>query len=338
MPTKLQEPLKGQIKHFCKSMSTLYLLLALNSLSAQVFDINQSILLNSERSYITPTAGIGNNHLSGERQRLEKLIFEAKISPNYYIRIGKKDRLGLELTPSVLIRMFNIKSLPILTPSFIPTLKVYHRTNWLNKLLDIALPSLRRTYFFQTYRLSHHSNGQEGDYFSQLDQDVNLKDGNFSTDFIEVGFHTTNHQRIEETVKSEPTPVKNYAIRSTSLFLQRHLEGLSRDTNLVGMYFLNKIEVRNSFLLHRQSGRQRRILLSQSWSIMWGNNGYGTRWSLNFLAGIKFGHESDFFLFTRYYRGPDYYNLRHFYRRSALTFGILTDPINLEIFKNGTDH
>ena len=78
--------------------------------------VNLSILSTTDRSYITAAQGIGNNKIGHNVSGLEPLIFEAKISPNYFIRLYPYDHLAISVNPGILIRMFQEDSNPIYTP------------------------------------------------------------------------------------------------------------------------------------------------------------------------------------------------------------------------------
>ena len=67
--------------------------------------------VNQGNSYISFPTDIGN---------IEPLWFEGNIIPNFYIRESKNSRLMGVLTPQIIIRMYQEKSYPVRTPSYMP--------------------------------------------------------------------------------------------------------------------------------------------------------------------------------------------------------------------------
>jgi hypothetical protein len=125
-----------------------------------------------EPSYITILGGLGN---------IPKLLFEGSIAPHFTIRSDLESRFALVLTPKIVVRMFRESdlvpnsSLPVRTPSYRPRVVAYYAPN--------KEVRKRQTFFFGSY--NHHSNGQEDDPYDGTT--INLKSGNFSTNFWEVG-------------------------------------------------------------------------------------------------------------------------------------------------------
>lgn len=163
--------------------------------------------VNQEDTYITFPGDIGN---------LEPLIFEANINPNFVIRQREDSRAMAVLTPQFRIRMLDQHSYPIKTPSYIPQVSFYY-------LLGSKELTRHTTLFF---RIAHHSNGQDGSFYVKPDEEekilngknktpvgslldwrlkqesnpqndmtkereINLETGNFSTNFLELGFIDT---------------------------------------------------------------------------------------------------------------------------------------------------
>ena len=135
-------------------------------------DLANIARVNHGNSYITLPADIGN---------LEPLWFEANSSPNFFIRQFKNARLMGVLTPQIIIRMYQERSFPVRTPSYIPQIAAYY-------LLSSGQQRGSTTIYG---KIAHHSNGQDGDFF-QENVDVNLLSGDFATNFVEWGIIKTN--------------------------------------------------------------------------------------------------------------------------------------------------
>ena len=108
------------------------------------------------------------------------LILEARIVPHAFFRTPG-GRLAIEVTPKIVLRIFDEPSTPVRSPSFMPraTLYVARDLGWTR---DSGEPTT-----FYSLRISHHSNGEDGAFYE--DGRINVVDGSFSTNFVEVGMH-----------------------------------------------------------------------------------------------------------------------------------------------------
>jgi hypothetical protein len=107
---------------------------------------------------------------------------EGHVAPNL-VGLSRK-HWGLGITPKIVLRLFiKDKSAPVRHPSYMPRLTLYGWGNWLPGSAS------RDQFLFSTLTLSHHSNGQSGDFYLPDDGSgvprVNTVDGSFSTNFIE---------------------------------------------------------------------------------------------------------------------------------------------------------
>ena len=128
--------------------------------------------VNQGNSYVTFPTDIGN---------IEPLWFEVNIVPNFYLRESKNSRLMAVLTPQIILRMYQERSYPVRTPSYIPQVTLYYMLNG----------GEDGTKFSLFGRYAHHSNGQDGDFFLE-NGEVNVKSGDFSTNYLESGLIITN--------------------------------------------------------------------------------------------------------------------------------------------------
>ena len=76
--------------------------------------------VNQGNSYATFPTDIGN---------IEPLWFEVNIVPNFYLRQSKNSRLMGVLTPQIILRMYQERSYPVRTPSYMPQITLYYMLN-----------------------------------------------------------------------------------------------------------------------------------------------------------------------------------------------------------------
>jgi hypothetical protein len=69
-------------------------------------------------SYILFGNGIGN---------MKPLIFEADLIPYYMLSINKDVKWGVQLSPRIILRMYNKESYPVRTPSFMPRATFFYQ-------------------------------------------------------------------------------------------------------------------------------------------------------------------------------------------------------------------
>ncbi|TDH18388.1 hypothetical protein EXU57_23275 [Segetibacter sp. 3557_3] len=141
-----------------------------------------------------------------------KYLFTADVNPIYIFSNSVVTRWNVGVGIRVLARMFTDSSYPIRTPSYIPTIKIFYR-------VDADMDE----YKFVDFSASHHSNGQDGP--SRVNGDWNERNGNFSTNWLTLGYnwgHNVGNRR-----------------KHTSVYLQRHFEigkALTQDSELKGYY------------------------------------------------------------------------------------------------------
>ena len=128
----------------------------------------------SELSYLTVG---GRQGLSG------KVQFEANIAPHL---TAFWDRIGIELTPKVLIRMLADSSSTVRGPSYMPRGTLHFRRRK-HLFRDAPLPDTVATVVSFTF--SHHSNGLDGPFYLPGSPGViNTETGSFTTNFVELSF------------------------------------------------------------------------------------------------------------------------------------------------------
>ncbi|HDO27180.1 MAG TPA: hypothetical protein ENH02_03600 [Bacteroidetes bacterium] len=268
-------------------------------------EIGLSIIsqVNQGDSYITFPTDIGN---------IEPLWFEANIIPNFNIRENKDSRLLGVITPQIIIRMYREESMPVRTPSYIPQITVYY------KLISKANANSLSMFG----KIAHHSNGQDGEFLLE-DGSVNLKSGDFSTNYFELGIIKTNYNK------------KFNAVQFFGTSFEVHPPGLS-NTSMHGIYgfyrwktmfSIFKLPVGNSLASKKKKAS---ISLKGQTNWMFGKINDWSPFSLNrLIISLTFYYHPKFLedigFFVQVYSGMDYYNIYFVHQISVIRFGIMTE-------------
>lgn len=260
--------------------------------------------VNQGNSYITFPADIGN---------IEPLWFEGNLKPNFYIRQSKNSRLMGVITPQVIIRMYQEKSFPVKTPSYIPQLTAYYLLSSKTNINSLSLFG----------KFAHHSNGQDGDFFLE-NGDINLLTGNFATNYYELGL-----------VKTIYNPRFN-AVQFFGTSLEIHPPNLSVD-ELNGIYsFYRWNTIFSIFKMPSNSNQNKNkrasISLKGQSTWMFGdiNNWDAFSWDRLNLSFTFYYHPKfleDIGLFAQIYHGSDYYNIYFDHKIDVIRFGIMTEKL-----------
>ena len=259
---------------------------------------------NQGNSYITFPTDIGN---------IEPLWFEGNLIPNFYLRVNKDSRLMGVITPQVIIRMYQEESFPVRTPSYIPQMNMYYLLSPKSQVNSLSIFG----------KFAHHSNGQDGEF--RLDNgDINLKDGNFATNYFELGFIRTNYN-------------SNYnAVQFFSSSMQIHPPRLTEEelSEIYSMYRWNStisiFKIPQNSSVNNKKKASISIKAQSTW--MFGNvNNWNTfsldrlNLSLTFYYHPKFLEDIGFF--TQIYPGMDYYNIYFNHKINVIRFGIMTEKL-----------
>lgn len=255
-------------------------------------------------SYITFPTDIGN---------IEPLWIEGNLIPNFYIRKSKNSRLMGVFTPQVIIRMYQEESYPVRTPSYLPQITVYY----------LLSPKTEQRSLSIFGKLVHHSNGQDGDFYLE-NGDINLKTGDFSTNYYELGLIKTNYNKRSKTVQFMSTSVQVHAKALTADELQGAYS-LYRWNSMVSIFKIPMSEVENK-------DRNASISVKGETSWMFGEVNDWSNVSLNRLnmSFTLFYHPKfleDIGLFVQAYHGLDYYNMYFSHKITMLRFGIMTEKL-----------
>lgn len=270
-----------------------------------------AVKANQADSYITFSQGFGN---------LEPLIFEALVAPYFLLRTGARARYGATISTGIRLRMLSEESVPIRTPSYMPQVTFYRQI--------AAKHSGQHSAHYAFLMLAHHSNGQDGAFYLP-DGQINVRDGNFSTNYLEIGVFL--NRRI--------VPFSN-TVEYFKTSLEWH-PGIDMSDGLVDRY--GRFRWHNSFKIHKFSLRRMKSLFDSSedayGEIPAVQTTIGTTWIFGKRNGAGFFDVKERFvfslnlayrprllkdvsLFARFYSGEDYYNLFFFRRITTLQFGI----------------
>ena len=283
----------------------------------QVAHMDEAILSTSDRTYLTFGQGIGNYKTPYGIKPLNPLIFEGQISPDFFLRLSKKRTIGMAVFPKIIIRMFNQPSMPVKTPSYMPSILFYHQLNipFANQLFRFF--SSDEQMAFMTYRAIHHSNGQEGNYYLTGTDSVNYRNGNFSTNAVEIAFSwsAVDSGRVG----------KSFA--NGRIAYERQLD-IERETELRHTYYYDKISLESRFIYSEK------VKAYIKYSVMWGTAKFRPRNSVDLFLAFKPSKKlSNFSIFMRGYIGPDYYNLYYENMLRTITLGIIADPLSIPVFQ-----
>jgi hypothetical protein len=124
-------------------------------LLGQDTDYNNRLHMISDRSYIQLMRGNIPSRNQNTSETTKTTFMEAQIAPFYFIRFGENSKVALAVSPKIIIRMADAESLPIKTPSFMPTITAFHKVNLTslskNKITNWLITPNHHTYLI--YRL-----------------------------------------------------------------------------------------------------------------------------------------------------------------------------------------
>ena len=273
-------------------------------------DLAKIAHINQSDSYITFPTDIGN---------IEPLMFEANINPNFIVRQRADSKLMMVLTPQITIRMFNEASYPVKTPSYIPQLSMYYLFGY-PKLMH-------HTTLFA--RIAHHSNGQDGTFYMQNvlseveETQVNLRSGNFATNFFQIGFIDTSYGSHTNAVKFFKSSLE---IHPKSWMLDE-LKGQYSGLRWHNSFFAYKLPMDRDFF-----SRKRKANFSVKFETTWmfdQINDWSTFDAKRFSGEFTFYYHPKFLedigFFIKLYHGLDYYNIYFQHQLDMIRFGLMTE-------------
>ena len=247
---------------------------------------------------------------------VEPTLFERSFCPHRYLKT-RNERIMLDMAFQITIRMLNLRSSPIRTPDYSPSATVYAL---LNKNSDNST-------LFGFLTLAHHSNGQDGSFYNE-DGSVNLKDGNFSTNFIKAGF-TKSVAFFNGKTKSfyscsfeqHLNIDRNVELNGTYGFSRLHFDFKSREVSINTSKTSDKrthylrFSINNTFITDQITKTKlgdlsKRLICSAK---LYYRN-----------AALK-----NFSVFIQAYQGQDYYNIQFVNNISFIRAGICCEPASI---------
>lgn len=233
---------------------------------------------NLETSYLAYPYGISG---------LPSLIFECSLAPHFLVHTDEWP-FAIVLTPKVVLRMFNERSTPVRSPSFMPRIAAFV---WFQPELS-GDPVV-----YGSVTLSHHSNGQVGPFFAD-DGSINHEEGSFSTNYFEFAVYAT----------SFAGPFLGWS----SLSLEWH-PGFNQDPELEGRYGLTRLHLASTVVadlpLHGQVNARVSAILDD---FQRASENELVRTFERFVLSLSYSMTVpgiDLGIYAGYYVGHDYYNI-----------------------------
>lgn len=255
-----------------------------------------------EPSYILLGSGIGN---------LEPLIFEGDVVPYFMLSVSQTAKWGIELSPHILVRMYNKYSYPIRSPSFMPRITIFYQ------FID---NDDKKRDLFSYFSWFHHSNGQDGNFYN-TNGTINTISGSFSTNWIEGGVFLSRPDPIL------PINTNYFKLFSTYNYQQQpELDGIYGRLRFFFDY-QSSINFTKAILKRRLMDNNRNFILNQSIRVGWiaGNISdikdiAKKRFIFKYTLTFKPYFLNDVAIFCQYYYGQDYYNI--YFNRTLNVFRI----------------
>lgn len=288
--------------------------LQLNNINAQSFDsisshqneIIRMVDQTVERNFMTfPAFG-----------HVEPTLFERNFCPHKYIKT-RNEKILLDAAFQITIRMLNLRSSPIRTPDYLPSVTAY----------ALLKQNIDESNLYGYASIIHHSNGQDGSFYNE-DGTVNLKDGNFSTNFIKIGFiksctflNNTSKSFYSWSFEQHLNIDRNVELNGIYGFSRLHFDYKSKE---VSCGVSKKSNKRNHFL---------RIATSNTLIVDRIQNTRLTDISKRLISSFKLYYRNaamkNLTVFIQGYQGQDYYNIQFVNSISFLRAGVTCDPSRL---------
>lgn len=274
-----------------------------DSISVYQHEITEMVDQTVERNFMTfPAFG-----------HVEPTVFERNFCPHKYIKT-KNEKILLDVAFQLTIRMLNLRSAPIRTPDYFPSATAY----------ALLKQNIDGSNLYGSIAVAHHSNGQDGSFYNE-DQSVNLKDGNFSTNFIKIGF-TKSCSFLNNTSKS-----------FYSWSFEQHLD-VDRNVELNGIYGFSRLhfDYRSkeiSLSTNKKSNKRNHFLRFSTNNTLIVDkiaNSKLTDISKQVISSFKIFYRNaalkNLSVFIQAYQGQDYYNIQFVNNISFIRAGVCCEP------------
>ncbi|TXD49260.1 hypothetical protein [Polaribacter sp. IC073] len=259
-------------------------------------------LINQADSFITFPTDIGN---------ISPLIFEANLNPSFVIRERKDSKLMAILTPQIIIRMFNEDSYPIRTPSYIPQISFYY----------LASKKQALNYLVLFGRIAHHSNGQEGNFYND-DTTINIKTGNFATNYMQFGFLKTSYSSKLKAIKTIKSAIEFHPKK----WMLQEMRAIYSGFRWHNSFTSFKFPLNNN---NNKTGKAKFSFKAETTLMLDNFNNLAFFDLERFNASLTFYYHPKFLedigLFVQFYHGADYYNINFKHQITAIRFGLMTE-------------
>lgn len=172
-------------------------------------------------------------------------------------------------------------------------------------------------------KIAHHFNGQDGEFFD-INGEINLNSGNFSSNFTEIGVINSSFLPQLNAFRF----LKSSFIIHPSGWMMKELHGRYSGFNWNNSFLAYKLPLNTT--THLKSKTHFSFRAETSWMF-----GKINDWRpLNFdrlNASFKFYYHPQFLedigLFVQIYRGMDYYNIYFQHQIRIVRFGIMTEIV-----------
>ena len=268
----------------------------------------ETFIMFRDPSYITFAGGIGN---------IDNLVFEADIIPYYLLSLSISDRWGIELSPRVILRMYNQDSFPVRTPSFIPKVTTFYQFKQSTRTQDDL---------FGYFSWCHHSNGQDDSFYMPDSLSINIITGNFATNYIETGLYASHPDKmLPETIKYFKLSIQYH------YYHIEEIDGLYGDLRFFvdhqSTININRVLRRIGIASNELPQKSTKLTIQLKTGYIAGNmNNYHAidyrRLIIQPTVSYKPAFLQDVTLFAQYYYGQDYYNIYFNRQLHVLRFGI----------------
>jgi len=255
------------------------------------------VQIEQGNSYFTTPWDIGN---------IEDLKMEINSNASFILRENDKAHLMMVFTPQIIIRMFNTRSYPVKTPSYMPHVSLFYSFG------EISHKNMNSLFL----RFGHHSNGQRGPTYLE-NGDINLETGDFSTNYFELGgIYAFYNNYINKIFFYESS-------------FEYHLKEFTQPA-ILGKYGLYRWNNKFSILSSPKFfSNKEHFQMDAKFNWMFGSINDWTALNykrlgieLTLFYNPKFLAELGFFI--KYYQGMDYYNIYFDHHLTVLRFGIMT--------------
>jgi hypothetical protein len=264
------------------------------------------VRVEQEPSYATVPFLMFGLPRESTRDGLAPLLYEASIAPPFFLFAGKRPWL-LAITPKIVVRQYAGGSDPVPPPSYMPRITLYY---W-------GAPFAQRRHVdslvYAFFRVGHHSNGQEEPFYDSTGT-VNVKNGDFYTNYLEAGVSkrffgrgpTFGTQQL--SFEWHPDGFTAKAARPLYGRYRAHAgTTLQWPGSAVGE--LDGAMIQAQYLFGPMAPGRRDI---------------HSRVTLSVTAYAESRHLGDFSPFVSAYTGQDYYNIRFGRQISVVRLGLMT--------------